>query len=59
MMGIFKRLFGKKDQEQLKPDTCDHCIHLYYNNDGSAGCNSPYGKTCLMGYARMYKELER
>lgn len=58
MMGIFKRLFGKKDQKQLKPDTCEHCKHLYFNNDGSTACDSPYEKYCLLGYVRVYKEPE-
>ena len=47
---------GKYKYDNQKIDTCDHCKHLYYNNDGSVACDSPYESTCLTGNVRMYKE---
>lgn len=45
-------------KEQLTTETCDHCKHLYFNNDGSVSCDSPGERACLMGDKRIFKEEE-
>ena len=45
-------------EKRLIPETCDGCKHLYFNNDGSADCDSPCAKACLMGDKRIFKEEE-
>ena len=39
-------------------ETCDGCKHFYFNNDGSADCDLPCAKACLMGDKRIFKEEE-
>ena len=53
-----KKLF-QTNKEPPRADTCEHCAHLYFNNDGSTACDSPYEKYCLMGNVRFYKETRR
>lgn len=36
--------------------TCEGCMHLYYNGDGSVGCDSPYENVCLKTEDRAFKE---
>lgn len=43
-------------KEQLTTETCGGCKHLYFNNDGSADCDSPCARACLMGDKRIFKE---
>lgn len=44
--------------EPETPITCDGCVHLCYNCDGSVGCNSPYENVCLKTEGRVFKELD-
>ena len=45
-------------QYQHVPVTCDNCIHLYNNNDGSVGCDSPFERACLLSEEKAFKELK-
>ncbi len=38
-------------------NTCERCKHLYYYNDGSVYCDSPYEKACLATKRRRFKEV--
>ena len=59
MVKVLRKLFHTEHKTELKPDTCDGCIHLYYNSDGSVSCDHPFEKTCLTGYSRFYKEFKK
>lgn len=38
----------KRDKFLEEPvKSCINCSHFYFNNDGSAGCDSPYELHCL------------
>ena len=38
----------KRDKFLEEPiNDCINCAHFYFNNDGSAGCDTPYEYTCL------------
>lgn len=37
---------------------CINCSHFYFNNDGSAGCNTLYEYTCLKSGHALF-ELDR
>lgn len=57
--GLIKRLFGiEREVEAVRSETCEHCTHLYYNNDGSVGCDSPHANVCIRDNTRMFKELD-
>lgn len=45
-----------KEEQFTEEETCDGCKHLYFYNDGSADCDSPYARACLMGDKRIFKE---
>ena len=34
---------------------CINCSHFYFNNDGSAGCDSPYEYTCLKAKHKFFE----
>ena len=42
-------------ENKKKPISCSGCKFLYENNDGSAGCKSPYEKYCLASEDRFAK----
>lgn len=59
MFGLIKRLFGiEREVKSVRSETCEHCTHLYYNNDGSVGCDSPFANVCIRDSTRMFKELD-
>lgn len=58
----------KRDKFLEEPvKSCINCTHFYFNNDGSAGCNTSYEYTCLKsGHAlfeldkiQHYEEIEK
>lgn len=57
MLNIFKRLFQKDESKEIRQETCEYCIHLYHNSDGSVACDSPFEKACLQTKERAFKEL--
>ena len=38
----------KKDKKEIA--SCDHCKHLYFNNDGSADCDRNISKDALRSF---------
>lgn len=38
--------------------TCEHCIHLCENNDGSVYCDSVFKNGCLPDNTRPFKEVK-
>ena len=43
-----KEAIQKRDKLLEEPvKDCTDCSHFYFNNDGSAGCDSPYELYCL------------
>lgn len=38
--------------------TCEHCIHLCENNDGSVYCDSVFKNGCLPDITRPFKEVK-
>lgn len=59
MFTWIERLLGiEKKVEPVRSETCEHCTHLYYNNDGSVDCDSPYANVCIRDSTRMFKEFD-
>ena len=59
MFTWIKRLFGiEREVKPVRSETCEYCTHLYYNNDGSADCDSPFANVCIRDNTRMFKEFD-
>ena len=58
MISLSEIVFTDKEEQQ-KYETCDGCMHLYYNNDGGVACSHQNARACLWGYRRIFKEIRR
>ena len=46
----------KRDKFLEEPvKSCINCTHFYFNNDGSADCDTPYEYTCLKSKHKFFE----